>query len=211
VLESFAHAVQNIVADLGYPGLFLLIVLESTLVPIPSFLVFPFAGFLAHEGGFSLPVILILNTVGALTGCAISYYIGVKGGKPFLLRFGKYFFISAADIDKTEKFFQRFGARAILLGRFVPVVRHVQSIPAGIARMPIRKFLIYSGLGATIWGGGLMVLGYALGSRWNDLSKNGEKFSKLIAVAIIGIVGLLIARLLYQRRKIAIARKNKEG
>jgi membrane protein DedA with SNARE-associated domain len=195
------------VADMGYPGLFLLIVLESTLVPIPSFLVFPFAGYLAQQGVFSLPVILILNTVGAIAGSAMSYFIGVKGGKPFLLRFGKYFFVTAADIDRTEKFFHRFGARAILLGRFVPVVRHVQSIPAGIARMPLRKFLMYSGLGATIWGGGLMVLGYSLGSRWHDLSSNGEKFSKLIAVVIIGIVGLLIVRLLYQRRKIANVRK----
>ena len=98
MLASFAHAVQNIVNDLGYPGLFLLVVLESTLVPVPSLLVFPFAGFLAHQGVFSLPVILLLNTVGALTGSALSYWVGIKGGKPFLVRYGKYFFVNAGDI-----------------------------------------------------------------------------------------------------------------
>lgn len=201
MLQSFAHAVQNIVIDLGYPGLLLLVVLESTLVPIPSLLVFPFAGFLAHQGVFSLPVILLLNTVGALTGSALSYWLGVKGGKPFLLKFGKYFFVKPADIDKTEAFFQKYGARAILIGRFVPVVRHVQSIPAGIARMPFRTFLIQTGIGATLWGGGLMVVGYALGANWETIEHHGKKIDMPIALAVVGLLGFVAVRFYLKRRK----------
>ena len=201
MLASFAHAVQNIVNDLGYPGLFLLVVLESTLVPVPSLLVFPFAGFLAHQGVFSLPVILVLNTVGALTGSALSYWVGVKGGKPFLLRYGKYFFVNAADIEKTHRFFETYGARAILIGRFVPVVRHVQSIPAGIARMSFRTFLIQTGIGATVWGGGLMVVGYVLGSKWETIEHYGKKIDLPIALAVVATIAFLAVRFYLKRRK----------
>ena len=101
MLSSFAHAVQDLVASLGYPGLFLLIVLESTMVPIPSLLVMPFAGFLASRGDFSLPAILVINSTAALTGSSLSYWLGAAGGKPLLLRYGKYLLIRPKDMEKT--------------------------------------------------------------------------------------------------------------
>lgn len=201
MLDSIAHSVQQFVRDVGYPGLFLLVVLESTLVPVPSLLVFPFAGFLAHQGAFSLPLILALNSLGALTGSLLSYWIGQKGGKPLLERYGKYFFIKPADIAKTEAFFAKHGAKAILIGRFVPVVRHVQSIPAGIARMPLGAFTLQTFLGATVWGGGLMIMGYVLGAQWEHIAKAAKKVDMLIAVVIVlTIVGVALRFWLQRRR-----------
>src|SRR4051794_14092111 len=149
---------------MGYPGLFLLIMLESTLVPIPSELVMPFAGYLAHEGHFSLAVILVINSVAALVGSGICYWIGVAGGKPLLMKYGKFIGVRQKDVARTESYFARHGKATILIGRFLPVVRHIISIPAGIARMPLVPFFVQTFIGATIWGTVLILIGYELGN-----------------------------------------------
>jgi membrane protein DedA with SNARE-associated domain len=204
VLKDFALWVQGIVSDLGYPGLFILIVLESTMVPIPSLLVMPFAGFLASQpdSGFSLPVILVINSVGALTGSLLSYWLGASGGKPLLLKYGKWVFVRPKDIEKTEQYFQRHGGATVLIGRFLPVVRHLISIPAGIARMPLTKFLTQTFIGATIWGGGLMVLGYVLGSQWESVASQAKKVDLLIAgVILVAILAIVIRFVVVRRRE----------
>ncbi|MDQ3335635.1 MAG: DedA family protein [Myxococcota bacterium] len=207
MLQDFAHAVQNLVLTLGYPGLFLLIVLESTMVPIPSLLVMPFAGYLASQGEFSLPIILVLNSAGALTGSSLSYWLGAAGGKPLLLRYGKYLFVRAKDIEKTEEYFARHGGKTIFIGRFLPVVRHLISIPAGIARMPLPQFLTLTFLGATIWGGGLMVLGYQLGSNWESIAAQAKRVDLVIAGVIVLVILAVVVRFVLRRRREA-AQKN---
>jgi membrane protein DedA with SNARE-associated domain len=211
VLQDFAHAVQNLVVSLGYPGLFLLIVLESTMVPIPSLLVMPFAGYLAAQGEFSLPVILIINSLGALTGSLLSYWLGAAGGKPILLRYGKYLFIRAKDLEKTEEYFARHGGKTIFIGRFLPVVRHLISIPAGIARMPLPKFLTLTFLGASIWGGGLMVLGYQLGSNWESIAAKAKRVDLLIAGVIVLVILAVAVRFVLRRRREQAAQKTAES
>jgi membrane protein DedA with SNARE-associated domain len=204
VLSQIAHSVQQLVVDLGYPGLFLLIVLESTMVPIPSLLVMPFAGYLASRGDFSLPVILAINSVAALTGSMLSYWLGAAGGKPLLLRYGKYVFVRPKDIEKTEEYFRKHGGKTIFIGRFLPVVRHLISIPAGIARMPIPTFASLTVAGASIWGGGLMVLGYWLRENWEPVAQKAKKFDLVIAgLVVIGIAAIAIR--FYLRRKHAKA------
>jgi membrane protein DedA with SNARE-associated domain len=199
VLESIANFVKQLIWDIGYPGLFLLIVLESTLVPIPSLLVMPFAGALAATGHFSLPVILAINSGAALTGSAISYWIGAAGGKPLLLKYGKYVLVRPADIAKTEQWFARNGAWTIFVARFVPVVRHIISVPAGIARMKLSTFFLQTFLGATIWGGGLMVVGYQLGARWESVMKTAKKFD--LAIAAIVVVAIIAAIIVFVSRR----------
>ena len=200
MLESFAHWVQGIVRDVGYPGVFALIVLESTLVPIPSELVMPFAGFLAHKGEFSLPVILVINSAAALLGSGLCYWIGVVGGKPFLVKYGKYFLVRRHDIEKTEAFFAKHGKATILIGRFLPVIRHVISVPAGIARMPLRGFFLQTFLGSTIWGGALILLGYYVGANWETFSNTLKRVDLLIgAILVLGLVALGI-RFVVRRR-----------
>jgi membrane protein DedA with SNARE-associated domain len=201
VLDAFAHAVQNLVADLGYPGLFLLIVAESTMVPIPSLLVMPFAGFMAAQGTFSLPLILAINGAGALVGSSLSYWLGAAGGKPLLLKYGKYVFVRPKDLERTEAFFAKRGKWTIFIARFLPVIRHIISIPAGIARMPLRQFLLETFLGAMAWGGGLMVLGYELGAQWEAIALKAKKIDLVIAVSIVLILVALAIRFVLRRRR----------
>lgn len=201
MLEDLAKAVKEIVLDLGYPGLFVLIVLESTMVPVPSLLVMPFAGYLASQGELSLPVILALNSAGALTGSLLSYWLGAAGGKPLLLRYGKYVFVRAKDIEKTEEYFARHGGKTIFIGRFLPVVRHLISIPAGIARMPLPSFLSLTFAGATIWGGGLMVLGYVLGSRWESVASKAKRVDLMIAIGVVLVILAITIRFVLRRRR----------
>jgi membrane protein DedA with SNARE-associated domain len=201
MMEQFAAYVQDIVVRLGYPGLFLLITLESTLVPIPSELVMPFAGYLAAKGEFSLPLIIIINTVAALTGSGISYWIGKAGGKPLLLKYGKYALIRAKDIERTESFFSRHGKATILIGRFLPVVRHIISVPAGVARMPLVPFFTQTFIGATIWGTVLIMLGYEWGDDALAWAAKLKHVDLLIGVAIIAVLLALAIRFVVRRRR----------
>jgi membrane protein DedA with SNARE-associated domain len=201
VLESFAHWIQGIVRDVGYPGVFVLITLESTLIPIPSELVMPFAGFMASQGEFSLPVLLIINSVAALLGSGICYWIGVVGGRPFLEKYGKYFLVRRHDIEKTEAFFARHGRKTILIARFVPVIRHVISVPAGIARMPLRWFFLQTFLGSTIWGGALIVLGYYVGANWKSFAEPLKRVDLLIGLILVLALVALGIRFVVRRRR----------
>lgn len=201
MLQSITSFVQGIVRDMGYPGLFLLIMLESTLVPIPSELIMPFAGYLAFKGDFSLPVILVINSSAALTGSAICYWIGVAGGKPLLQRYGKYFLLRAKDIERTERFFARHGKATILISRFLPVVRHVISVPAGIARMPLRSFFTQTFIGATIWGTVLMMIGYELGANWESVALELKHVDLVIGALIVLTLVALAVRFVLRRRR----------
>ena len=200
MLDAVATYVKDVIVSLGYPGLFLLIVLESTLVPIPSMLVMPFAGYLASTGHFSLPVILAINGAGALTGSLLSYWVGAAGGKPLLERYGKYVMVRPEDLRKTEEFFARHGAWTILIGRFLPVVRHLISIPAGIARMRLPLFALQTFLGAMIWGGGLMVVGYAIGANWESFARTAKRFDLVFAGLVVLTLAFLALRFWRRRR-----------
>jgi membrane protein DedA with SNARE-associated domain len=200
VLESFGQWIQEVVRAGGYPAVFIFITLESTLVPIPSELVMPLAGFMAYKGEFSLPVILVINSVGALLGSGLCYWIGVVGGKPFLVKYGKYFLVNQHDIAKTETFFAKHGKATILIARFLPVIRHVISVPAGIARMPLRGFFLQTFIGSTIWGGALILLGYYVGANWETLAKTLKRVDLLIGlILVLGLVALGI-RFVVRRR-----------
>lgn len=202
MLESFAHWIQSVVRDVGYPGVFILIFFESTLVPIPSELVMPFAGYMASQGEFSLPVILLINSVAALLGSSVCYWIGVVGGKPFLHKYGKYFLVRKHDIEKTETFFAKYGKRTILIGRFLPVIRHVISVPAGIARMPLPAFLLQTFLGSTIWGGSLILLGYYVGANWETFATQLKRVDLLVgAILVLALVALGIRFVVRRRRE----------
>ncbi len=202
MLESFARWVQGIVVDLGYPGLFALIMFESTLVPIPSELVMPFAGYLAWRGDFSLPVVIAINTIAAVVGSGICYWIGAAGGKRLLERYGKYVLIRQKDIAKTEAWFERHGKATILVGRFLPVVRHIISVPAGIARMPLVPFFVQTAIGATIWGTFLILLGYELGATsWETVAKQIKSVDLYIGIAIITVFLAFTIRFVVRRRR----------
>lgn len=200
MLDSVATWIQGFIADVGYGGLFLMIVLESTMVPVPSLLVMPFAGWMAYEGTFSLPVILAINGAGALTGSLLSYWLGAAGGKPLLLRYGKYVLLKPEDLEKTEQFFARYGAWTVFIARFVPVARHLISIPAGIARMNLPMFILQTFLGAMAWGGGLMVMGYVLADKWRDIATKAKRVDLVIALLIVAAAAVIVVRWFRKRR-----------
>ncbi len=201
MFHQLSHWAQGVVQTLGYPGVFLLIMLESTLVPIPSEAVMPFAGYMASQDKFSLPVILVINSVGALVGSGICYWIGVLGGKPFLVKYGKYFLVSQHDIARTETFFARHGKKTILIARFLPVIRHVISVPAGIARMPLPAFFLQTFLGSTIWGGVLILLGYYLGTNWETFSNTLDRVGLPIKIILVLALVALGIRFVVRRRR----------
>jgi membrane protein DedA with SNARE-associated domain len=163
--------------------------------------VMPFAGFMASQGEFSLPVILVINSVGALLGSGICYWIGVAGGKPFLVKYGKYFLVRQHDIARTEAFFAKHGKATILIGRFLPVIRHVISVPAGIARMPLRGFFLQTFIGSTVWGGTLILLGYYVGANWETFAKPLKRVDLLLGVILVLALVALGIRFMVRRRR----------
>lgn len=200
-MEEVAQYLKNFVDNVGYPGLFLLVMIESTVIPVPSEIVLPFAGWLAADGKMSLALVLIVNSAASLTGSGLSYWFGLKGGKQLLLKYGKYVLIRPSDITKTEEFFARRGRFAVVIARFVPVVRHIISIPAGIAKMPLRSFMLQTFIGATAWGTFLVMLGYELGADWEELAKKLKKFDLAVGIVIILAFLALVVRFVVRRRR----------
>ncbi len=206
-MKQIIEFIQHIVSSVGYPGLFALIMLESTLIPIPSELVMPFAGYLAHTGEFSLPVILVINSVAALVGSGLCYWIGKAGGKPLLVKYGKFIGVRKKDIEKTEAYFARHGKATILVSRFLPVIRHIISIPAGIARMPLPAFFLQTFIGATIWGTVLILIGYELGN-WAVIAEKLKHVDLLVGLGLVALLLALGIRFVLRRRREQGEREN---
>ncbi len=184
----------NIILYLGYPGIVFLMALESMIFPLPSELIMPFAGFLISQGKMSFWWVILASSVGSLLGSLLSYYLGKYGGRRTVLKFGKYLFLDETDLAKTEVWFQKRGNKTIFWSRFIPVVRHLISIPAGMGHMKLSPFLLYTFIGATIWNTFLAYLGYVLGNHWNLIRKYSEPVSILVAISIVVAGGYFIYR-----------------
>jgi len=162
----------------GYSAVCILMVLESMVAPVPSEAVMPFAGFLINEGKFTWFGVAFSSTLGSIIGSLVSYVMGYYGGKPVVTRFGRYLLLNVHDLEMTEKFFARYGSVTIFIGRFIPVVRHLISIPAGIGRMNLVKFSVYTIVGAGLWNMFLAWCGYVLKNHWDKV----ETYSKPIDI-----------------------------
>lgn len=176
----------KIIEVTGYLGVMVLMVFESMIAPVPSEAVMPFAGFLIHEGKFSWLGVAVSSTTGSIIGSVISYYLGLYGGKPVIQKFGKYLLLDNHHLELTEKFFDRYGERAVFISRFVPVVRHLISIPAGIGKMNFSKFFIYTTIGACAWNMILTYVGYALKNNWSTVKQYTKYGDYIIVLALIG-------------------------
>ncbi|MFA6954059.1 MAG: DedA family protein [Patescibacteria group bacterium] len=195
--ELIIHYATLIIEKTSYFGVGILMVMESMVFPVPSEAVMPFAGFLWSDGKLNFWLIVIFSTLGSITGSLISYYIGKYGGRPFVKKFGKYFLLNEHHLDKTEAFFKRNGDKTIFISRFIPVVRHLISIPAGVGEMNLGKFILYTVTGAAIWNSLLTYVGFLLKQNWENLRKYTEIVDYLIVVIII--VGVVY--LIYKRKK----------
>lgn len=190
-----AYLAEHITAFIdatGYISVYALMVLESMVFPIPSEAVMPFAGFLVVTGKFTLAGVIIASTLGSITGSLISYWMGAKGGEPFFRRFGKYFLLDMHELEATQRFFQKRGPAAVLISRFIPVVRHLISIPAGVGRMPLLPFCIYTVIGAGLWNTILAVAGIKLKQNWDELMHYSHAIDIGVLVVLAALVGLYI-------------------
>jgi membrane protein DedA with SNARE-associated domain len=190
--EFLVEHIINLIETGGYTIIAFLMALESMITPVPSEAVMPFAGFLVQEGKFSFGLVVLFATLGSLAGSFISYYAGAYGGKPFVKKFGRYFFLDLHDLELTEKFFKRYGDGTVFVSRFIPVIRHLISIPAGVGRMNPGKFFIYTLIGAGAWNAILTYVGYVMKDRWKDILKYTEVLDMLIILAIVLIVALFV-------------------
>jgi len=200
--EFIAEHATNLIAQGGYLMVGFLMALESMIAPVPSEAVMPFAGFLIFEGKFTFFGTILSSTLGSIIGSLISYYMGSLGGRPFVLRFGKYLLLDVHHLEATERFFGKWGDKTIFVSRFIPVVRHLISIPAGVGKMKLTKFCLYTILGAACWNGFLAWVGFKLKTRWDEVMK----YSHVIDIVVVGAMLLTIIYLVYQQKKRAAAK-----
>ena len=181
MLSSLVQWLVQTVGSLGYPGIVALMFLESSFFPFPSEVVMPPAGYLAAKGSLSLPLVILSGIFGSLLGALFNYWICATWGRRLFQRFGKYFLISPKVLDRSEQFFQEHGPVSTLIGRLIPGIRQIISLPAGVARMPLIPFMIYTTIGASIWVCLLTYAGYVIG---NDAEAVHQKVIHLTALAL---------------------------
>jgi len=194
ITEFLVQHITAFISALGYPSVFILMVMESMVLPIPSEAVMPFAGFLIVEKSFTFLGVIFFSTLGSIVGSLISYYIGRHAGKPFVNRYGKYLLLSQKDLNTTENFFNKYGEITILISRFIPVIRHLISIPAGIGKMRIFKFALYTIVGAGIWNSFLAIVGFYLKQNWENVIKYSKIIDIMVSILLVVVICLFIYR-----------------
>jgi membrane protein DedA with SNARE-associated domain len=173
------------ISSLGYGGVVLMMAIESACIPLPSEVIMPFAGYLVHTGRFGLQAVAIAGAIGCLIGSYAAYYVGASGGRWLLLKYGRYVLIAPHEIELADRFFARWGSPAVFISRLLPVVRTFIAFPAGVARMRLVPFTIYTFVGSYLWCLMLAYAGMKLGQHWEDLAPWFHRFDGAIAVLII--------------------------
>jgi membrane protein DedA with SNARE-associated domain len=198
MLHEFIDWILHVVQGWGYSGIFILMALESTVLPVPSELVLVPAGYLAFQGKMNFLLIVLASTVGSLCGASFNYAFALWVGRPFLERWGKYFFVRQPLLHKTDAFFRKHGAVSTFTGRLIPGIRHLISLPAGLTRMNFGRFAFYTCLGAGLWSVILTAIGYLIG----DNEALVHQYLKQITLGlVITVVAGLIVYWYWQRNR----------
>jgi membrane protein DedA with SNARE-associated domain len=186
-----------IIHQCSYVGIFILMALESMIVPIPSELVMPFAGFLIFTGHFDPVWVMVASTLGSICGSLVSYYMGMLG-EPAVLRYGRYLFLNPHHLEWTKNFFARRGNITIFISRFIPVVRHLISIPAGLASMSLVPFILYTAAGASLWNGFLAYCGIRLKENWRII----QHYTHIIDYLVVAVLLAGLAYFVWKFREV---------
>ena len=202
MLHDWINWIVTTVNGWGYSGIFTLMALESTVLPVPSELVLIPAGYLVHRGEMSAVLVLAASTIGSVAGAFVNYYAALWIGRPVLERYGRYFFVRPALLHKTDQFFIKHGAISTFTGRLIPGIRHLISLPAGLCQMPVLLFALYTSIGAGLWSIVLIALGYFIG---NNEAVLRDHVPLVTAITLICVVVMLMVYVLWQRRTIASA------
>ncbi len=193
--------ITGAIIQFGYLGIFLTMVLESAALPVPSEVIMPFAGFAVFQGKLDFLLVVAAGTLGNLVGSFILYYIGLKGGRPLLVKYGRYILISEREIKIAEEWFRKFGSAVIFFSRMLPVVRTFISLPAGAARMDLKKFLSYTLVGSVPWNIALTYLGFLLAERWNDIEGAFRYMDVVGAVVVVVALAYIVHKLRKKKPK----------
>lgn len=191
-MEAFVNVILSYISHWGYPAIFILMTLSSMCVPIPSEVVLLFSGYLVFQGKLDMFPVIALSAVGNLLGSYVAYYIGLKGGRPLFLRYGRYVFVKERELDWAERWFEKYGHETVFFGRMVPMIRAFISVPAGIAEMNPIKFNIYTFLGVLPWSIGLAYAGYYLGAKWQTITSYFTLASIIVAVIFLAAVAYFV-------------------
>ena len=188
ILKPIIDFVISIISGLGYPGIFLLMILESALIPIPSEIIMPFSGFLVSKGTFDPISVVLAGTFGNLVGSILTYYLGIKAGRAFILKYGKYILFKKSHLEFTEELFEKYGDKISFFCRLLPAVRTYISLPCGVGKANFVKFSIYTFLGSLIWNSMLTYVGILLGNNWKNIDKYAIYLDIVAACVIVGFI-----------------------
>jgi membrane protein DedA with SNARE-associated domain len=208
-LKPLVEFIMSFIAQLGYTGIFFLMILESALIPIPSEIIMPFSGFLSSTGRLDPLLVTLSGSLGNLVGSVLTYYLGIKAGRKFILKYGRYILFKKEHLESTEKLFERYGDRISFAGRLFPGIRTYVSLPAGIGKTNFTKFVAYTFAGSLIWNSMLTYVGMSLGSNW----KNIDKYSTYLDVAALLAVAVFVIWFVYKtkRKTKAITKERKKN
>jgi membrane protein DedA with SNARE-associated domain len=188
IVSSLAGLITATISAMGYPGIVLLMAIESACIPLPSEIIMPFAGYLASTGRFSLVLVATFGALGCNVGSTIAYAIGTYGGRPLVEKWGAYVLMSRRDLDLAERFFARWGSITVFVARLLPVVRTFIALPAGMARMPQLRFQLYTFAGSWPWCFALAYVGMKLGQRWDSDPRLRAIMHKADAVVVVALI-----------------------
>jgi membrane protein DedA with SNARE-associated domain len=188
MILNILEFITQLISSWGYAGIFVTMTLESALIPIPSEAVIPFAGFLAYMGEMNIWLIVLVSTFANLVGSIVAYVIGKYLGRGFIERYGKYVLLNMKHLELVERWFDKYGSLTVLFSRMLPVIRTYNALPAGMGKMNIFKFCLYTFLGSIPWNLALVFVGYLLKENWNTL----ERYSLYIDILAILVAAAVI-------------------
>ena len=208
IIEQLLVFTTAVISAMGYGGIVLLMAIESACIPLPSEIIMPFAGYLVFRGEMTLQGAALAGAIGCVVGSVPAYYLGMLGGRPLIERYGKYLLVSRRELDLADRLFQRHGQWVVLAGRLLPVVRTFIAFPAGVSRMPMGRFLVYTFVGSYPWCLALAWVGKKLGQAWHT----DPRFRALYHRFEVVIVGaLVLAVVWFVWHKVREARRSRAG
>lgn len=202
LIGVLAGFIIGTISALGYGGIVLLMAIESACIPLPSEIIMPFSGYLVFTGQMQLWAVALAGASGCVLGSLLAYWLGAVGGRPLVEKYGRYVLISHHDLDLADRWFQRHGDITIFIGRLLPVVRTFIAFPAGVARMPLWRFNLYTFVGSFIWCWALAWIGMQLGQNWHTLGVYFHRFDALVGIVLLaGIIWYVWRHLNHLKRR----------
>jgi membrane protein DedA with SNARE-associated domain len=213
IIEFLSGIIVAVISSLGYAGVILLMAIESACIPLPSEIIMPFSGYLVYAGRFNLWWVGVAGAVGCVLGSIVAYYIGLYGGRPLIEKYGRYILVSHHDLDLADRWFQKYGEIIVFASRLLPVVRTFIAFPAGVARMNMTRFIVYTFLGSLPWCLGLAYVGQKLGEQWDKnetLKAWFHRFDFVIGILLVAGAAWWVWRHLKNARSTTAVEKAKE-